>query len=160
MAPCTECASRPVRVDTVHVVRVDTVRSVHADTVRLPLPPTTDQVVLRVQFRTDRADLLPVSRPVLNTVAAAIKATPNSRWQVEGHSDSVGSDAANKALSQARAQAVVDYLVLQGVDRSTMTAVGFGPDRPVFSNSTAEGRAQNRRVQLRRVPPPPVERVP
>ena len=141
-------------------IRVDTVRSVRVDTVRLSPTASTDQVVLRVQFQTDKAELLPISRPVLDTVAAAIIATPGSRWQVEGHTDSVGTAEYNKTLSQARAQTVVDYLVSKGVDRGIMTAVGFGFDREVFSNTTLEGRAQNRRVQLRRIPLPPKERVP
>src|SRR5206468_2581898 len=117
-------------------------------------------VILRVQFATDSSELLPISGPVLNTVAAAIIATPDSRWVVEGHTDNTGSIATNKALSQARAQAVVDYLVSQGVDRSILTATGYGSERQVFSNTTEAGRAQNRRVQLRRVPPPPTVRVP
>lgn len=148
----------PPRVDTLHTVRVDTIRTVRADTVRLP-DLSADQVVLRVQFQTDRAELLPISAPVLNTVAAAIIATPGSRWQVEGHTDSVGSAADNKTLSQQRAQSVVDYLVSRGVARDVMTAVGYGPDRPVFSNTTIEGRAQNRRVQLRRIPSAPTQVV-
>ena len=130
------------------------------DTVRIPAPSSVDQVILRVQFRTDSATLLAISGPVLDTVAAAIRETPGSRWQVEGHTDNTGSAAENKALALARAQSVVDYLVSKGVDRSILTAQGFGPDRPVFSNSTDAGRAQNRRVQLRRIPPPPTTRVP
>jgi outer membrane protein OmpA-like peptidoglycan-associated protein len=148
----------PPRVDTLRTVRVDTVRTVRADTVRLA-DLSADQVVLRVQFQTDRAELLPISGPVLNTVAAAIIATPGSRWQVEGHTDSVGSSQDNKTLSQQRAQSVVNYLVGRGVSRDAMTAVGYGPDRPVFSNTTAEGRAQNRRVQLRRIPAAPTQIV-
>ena len=154
----------PMRPDTVRSVRVDTIRSFVRDTLRMVRVDTValnlDQVVLRVQFRTDKAELLPISYPVLNTVAKAIKATPDSRWMVEGHTDSVGTAAYNQTLSQARAQTVMDYLISQGVDRGIMSAQGFGFDRPVFSNTTAEGRAQNRRVQLRRIPPPPTVRVP
>jgi outer membrane protein OmpA-like peptidoglycan-associated protein len=147
----------PPRVDTVRVMRVDTVRAVRVDTVTVKSATviSADQVVLRVQFRTDRAELLPISRPILNTVASAIRATPNSHWQVEGHTDSVGGAAHNRELSLARAQTVVDYLVSQGVDRSLLSAVGYGSERQVFSNTTLEGRAQNRRVQLRRIPPAP-----
>ncbi len=141
--------------------RVDTVRSMLVDTLRLTSPGlSSDQVILRVQFQTDRAELLPISGPVLDTVAAAIKTTPNSRWQVEGHTDNIGTVEYNRVLSQARAQSVVDYLVSHGVDRGILTAQGYGFDRPVFSNSTVEGRAQNRRVQLRRIPPPPTVPVP
>ena len=151
---------RTVRVDTLRSFRVDTLRSVRRDTVQAPPVETTDQVVLRVQFQTDRSELLPISYAVLRTVAAAIKATPGSRWAIEGHTDSIGTDSANQVLSQARAQTVVDYLVTQGVDRSILRADGFGESRPIFSNTTLAGRAQNRRVQLRRRPLPPAAVVP
>lgn len=151
----------PVRVDTVKVYRPDTTtRRVRVDTVKVMQVDEADQVVLRVQFRTNRTELLPISYSVLNTVANAIKATPNSKWKVEGHTDSVGKAAANKVLSTGRAQTVVDYLVKQGVDRSILSAEGYGSARQVFSNTTAEGRAQNRRVQLRRIPLEPTVKVP
>jgi outer membrane protein OmpA-like peptidoglycan-associated protein len=158
--PVAQETFRPARVDTVRTTRVDTVTVVRTIAAPAMAVGYGDQVVLRVQFRTDRAELLPESRAVLDTVAAAIKATPNSLWVVEGHTDSTGMPASNRALSRARAQSVVDYLASQGVDRGIMTAMGFGPDRQVAPNTTAEGRAQNRRVQLRRVPPPPTQRVP
>jgi outer membrane protein OmpA-like peptidoglycan-associated protein len=156
-------ASSPrARVDTIVRVRVDTVLRVRRDTVRVTRvdtvgarEPQSDQLVLRVQFQTNATALLPKSRPVLDTIALAIIATPNSRWEVQGHTDSIGTAEANRILAQGRAQTVVNYLVSKGVDRSIMTATGYGPDRPVFSNSTVYGRAQNRRVQLRRVPAPP-----
>ena len=135
-----------MRVDTVYRTRRDTVHNYDA---------SADQLILRVQFQTDSTVLLPISRPLLDTIAQAIIATPGSHWEVQGHTDNVGTEAANRILAQGRAQTVVDYLVSKGVDRNTLTAKGFGEDRPVFSNSTLYGRAQNRRVQLRRVPPPP-----
>jgi len=143
----------PPRVETIHTVRVDTVYVDRPGRVVQTYRPG-DQVVLRVQFRTNRSELLPASRIVLDSVASAIKATPNSRWQVEGHTDIVGTAAANRVLSEARARSVTDYLVSQGVDRAILSARGFGPDRPVSTNATVEGRAQNRRVQLSRLPDP------
>ncbi len=144
----------PGRVDTVWRVRVDTVHVTRDNVVRVDTYRPGDQVVLRVQFRSNRAELLPESRVVLDSVASAIRGTPNSRWQVEGHTDGVGTDAANRTLSDARARSVVDYLVSRGVDASILTARGFGEERPVTSDATVEGRAQNRRVQLLRLPDP------
>lgn len=135
------------RLDTAWVSRVDTVQGIV-----YVMEPSADQLILRVQFETDSTIILPLSRPVLDTVAMAIIATPNSRWEVQGHTDSVGTREHNRILSQGRAQAVVDYLVSRGVNRSIMEARGYGYDRPVVSNSSLEGRAQNRRVQLRRKP--------
>jgi len=158
-APEQHMVMTAARLDTIYRTRTDTIRSMRRDTVYVDRAVTNnldaDQVILRVQFVTDRSDILPISRIVLDTVAAAIIATPNSRWTVEGHTDSIGTDADNQVLSQSRAQAVVDYLVSKGVSRTIMTAQGFGEARPVFSNTTTEGRAQNRRVQLRRTPPLP-----
>jgi outer membrane protein OmpA-like peptidoglycan-associated protein len=115
-----------------------------------------DQMVLRVQFVTGRSTLVPASTAVLDSVATAIIASPGSQWEVQGFTDSRGSDRSNQILSQARAQAVVNYLVSKGVPRASMTATGFGEARPVASNETADGRAQNRRVQLvRRAAPNP-----
>jgi outer membrane protein OmpA-like peptidoglycan-associated protein len=146
-APCSVCTVARTRVDTIVQTRVDTVsRLVHDG---------SDQLVLRVQFRTGRADLLPQSLPVLDTIARAIVATPNSSWEVVGHTDSTGSAKLNTRLAQARAETVMNYLISRGVNRTTLTASGFGRERPVFSNTSAYGRAQNRRVQLRRIPPPP-----
>lgn len=135
--------------------RTDTLRSVRVDTVRMHSLESVDQIILRVQFKTNFAELLPISRPVLDTIAMAIRETPGSRWEVQGHTDNVGSPEQNKYLSDERAKTVVEYLVSKGVDAGTMVAVGFGETRPVFANTTDYGRAQNRRVQLRRIPPPP-----
>jgi outer membrane protein OmpA-like peptidoglycan-associated protein len=157
----------PPRVDTIRYTRVDTVSRMRRDTVTVVRVDTVrnagldaDQVILRVQFRTDRSELLPISLPVLDEIATALKATPDSRWAVEGHTDNVGTQAHNETLSQARAQSVMDYLVSKGVDRTTLEAKGWGENRPIFSNSTVEGRAANRRVQLRRIPKPPTVQVP
>jgi outer membrane protein OmpA-like peptidoglycan-associated protein/opacity protein-like surface antigen len=155
-----ELPAPPARVETVYVTRVDTVRVFRTDTVYRDHNMMGDQVVLRVQFRTNRSELLPQSRIVLDSVATAIRNTPGSNWQVEGHTDSVGSDAANLTLSRARAQSVVDYLVSRGIAASSLTAEGFGETRPVTTNATVEGRAQNRRVQMRRIPAPPSQPAP
>jgi outer membrane protein OmpA-like peptidoglycan-associated protein len=68
--------------------------------------------------------------------------------QIEGNTDNVGSDAFNQTLSEKRAFGVRDYLVAQGVDGNKLTAIGYGKSRPIASNDTAEGRQQNRRVEL------------
>jgi len=157
---CPVCAAGRGRVDTVRVmrrdtvlrIRVDTVRTVRVDTVQ---SPDVDQLILRVQFQTNTSTLLPRSRPVLDTIANEIKEIPGGRWEVAGHTDDVGSAEVNRALGRARAQAVADYLVSRGVNRNSLMVTAYSHSQPVFSNNTAYGRAQNRRVQLRRIPPPP-----
>jgi len=81
-------------------------------------------------------------------VSGILAAHPALRLEIEGHTDSVGSDALNQTLSQKRADAVLAYLIQQGVPAAAASAAGFGKNRPVASNETAEGRQLNRRVEL------------
>ena len=87
--------------------------------------------------------------PVLNEAAETLKAEGSIAVIVEGHTDSVGTDAYNQKLSHRRADAVRQYLVKHGIPANRVTTEGFGESRPVASNDTADGRAQNRRVELR-----------
>lgn len=104
-----------------------------------------------VNFETGKAVLTPESQSILDPVAASLVANPEVKIEVGGYTDNVGARASNVRLSQARAAAVRDYLASKGVDAARMTAKGYGPDAPVASNATAAGRAQNRRVELKRV---------
>jgi outer membrane protein OmpA-like peptidoglycan-associated protein len=85
----------------------------------------------------------------LNEVAdALVKGDPDSKITVEGYTDSQGAASFNQDLSQKRAQSVRDYLVSRGIASDRVDAVGFGPDKPVADNASAEGRANNRRVEI------------
>jgi OOP family OmpA-OmpF porin len=101
-------------------------------------------------FRFDSAELNLDADTILNEVALRMQENPGLSLTVGGHTDSVGEEDYNIDLSERRAQAVVDYLVAQGVDSSMLEAVGFGSSMPVASNDTAEGRAANRRVVFNR----------
>ncbi len=115
-----------------------------------PAPVVKEKLVLRgVTFDFDKATLRAAASPVLDEAAHALAARPGARVVVEGHTDAVGSDAYNERLSQRRAQTVVDYLVHAGVARDRLEATGFGESRPVADNDTEDGRARNRRVELR-----------
>jgi OOP family OmpA-OmpF porin len=114
-----------------------------------PAPPQQQRVVLRgVNFATSSAAIDPASAVVLDVAAEQLLASPGVRVVVEGHTDSTGSDAYNQALSQRRADSVLNYLVRKGVPAQRLTARGFGESNPIASNDTAEGRALNRRVAL------------
>lgn len=100
-----------------------------------------------IYFDTGQAVLKPQSTPTLTELTEVLADHPDLRLRIEGHTDNTGSDAVNELLSQARAEAVVAYLVAQGVAADRLEAAGHGATRPVADNGSAEGRAQNRRVE-------------
>jgi outer membrane protein OmpA-like peptidoglycan-associated protein len=102
-----------------------------------------------ILFETGKADLKPESTPVLKEIAAALKEHADLRILIEGHTDNVGAAASNLTLSEARAAAVKTALVSQyGADAARIETKGLGDTKPAVSNTTAEGRAQNRRVEI------------
>ncbi len=105
--------------------------------------------VYGITFDTNKAVVKPESKPALDEVASLLRQDPGLKLKVVGHTDMVGPQEANLALSQARAEAVVQSLVSQyGVAAARLKAYGVGPLAPVASNDTDEGRARNRRVEL------------
>ncbi|MGE0745554.1 MAG: OmpA family protein [Rhodospirillales bacterium] len=103
-----------------------------------------------ILFDFDQATLKPQSEPVLRELAAALQSDATLKVDVEGHTDSAGDDAYNLALSARRAAAVVDWLAAHGVAAARLKPVGKGEAEPVADNATADGRALNRRVEVRR----------
>jgi OOP family OmpA-OmpF porin len=101
-----------------------------------------------VKFQTGTAVLDADSRRTLDQVADVLKANPHLKFEVAGHTDNTGNYQANVNLSQSRAQSVRQYLVDQGVAPDRLTAKGYGPDKPLASNDTRDGRRANRRVEL------------
>jgi outer membrane protein OmpA-like peptidoglycan-associated protein len=109
-------------------------------------------VTLRgVTFMSGRDELSPSSLVVLDEVAKQLVAVPELKIEIAGHTDSKGTRIRNIRLSLARAEAVRAYLVMQGVPAERLTARGYGPDKPVASNAGPNGRAMNRRVELKRL---------
>jgi outer membrane protein OmpA-like peptidoglycan-associated protein len=114
-----------------------------------PPPPAKEKLVLRgVHFDFNKYNLRPGDAAVLDEAAATLKSHPGVMIHVNGYCDAVGSVQYNLKLSQKRAQAVVDYLSNQGIPLVQMIPQGFGKTDFVAPNDTAEGRAQNRRVEL------------
>ncbi|MFT3720305.1 OmpA family protein [Pseudorhodoferax sp.] len=101
-----------------------------------------------VLFDTGRAELKPGAFATLDRLAAFMRDHPERRLEIEGHTDSTGSDALNLALSQRRAESVRAALVNRGVDGARITTKGLGKAVPVAGNDTAEGRQRNRRVEI------------
>lgn len=115
-----------------------------------------DNIILNmpgnVTFQTASSVLAPSFHEVLNSVALVLKEYPKTLIEVAGHTDSIGDAAYNQGLSEQRAHSVARYLIEQGVNRQRVLTVGYGESRPVASNSTDAGRAQNRRVELTLIP--------
>jgi outer membrane protein OmpA-like peptidoglycan-associated protein len=102
-----------------------------------------------ILFDTDSDRLKPESAPVIKTIAQGLQKNPNLKLQIEGHTDSTGAAAHNLDLSKRRAEAVKAVLVSQfGISAERLATVGLGSSKPLDSNDTPSGRAQNRRVEL------------
>jgi OOP family OmpA-OmpF porin len=116
------------------------------------MPTPEKPIVLEgVHFQSSKAILLPESSGILDRVAESLIAHPDVKVEVGGHTDSDGSASANLKLSTKRANAVRDYLVKKGVPASQMTAKGYGETQPISDNKSPEGKAMNRRVELKRL---------
>lgn len=101
-----------------------------------------------IYFRPGSAQLDQASAPLLTTLTDIVSRCPDLRIEVSGHTDSIGSDAANQRLSERRAGSVVSYLMDKGIPRDRLRAVGYGEARPVATNDTDEGRSKNRRIEF------------
>jgi len=105
-----------------------------------------------VTFDTDSYALQPQFRPTLDKIAGSMNDFPNSLIDVYGHTDSTGTPQHNQVLSENRARSVADYLSIRGVSASRVRAQGFAATMPVADNATPEGRARNRRAEIKIVP--------
>ncbi|MBN1578297.1 MAG: OmpA family protein [Chitinispirillaceae bacterium] len=109
------------------------------------------QLVLKgVNFESGKATLLGGSFKVLDETAESLREWPEVKIEIQGHTDNTGSAARNQELSQQRAQTVRQYLIDKGTAPNRLTAVGYGPNRPIADNKSRNGRAQNRRVEISR----------
>jgi len=118
-----------------------------------PLPVkekcVVDRMTLMVNFDFDKSKIREADEAELRKAVDFVKKYPGAKIKLEGHTDSIGTEGYNKALSERRANAVRDYLVREGgVGKKGIKAVGYGESNPVASNKTAAGRAKNRRVEI------------
>ncbi len=136
----------------VRVVRIDDPQATGAALARALAQQGARAELPGIYFETAKATLLPQSRAAIDAAVGVLRANPGWRLAIEGHTDAIGGDAANLALSRARAEAVLRALAEAGFDAGRFTSTGFGEARPRASNDTIEGRAANRRVELVRLP--------
>ena len=115
-----------------------------------PAPPAKKKIVLRgVNFDFDKATIRRDAVDVLDEAAHILRERAEVDVAVDGHTDAMGTDEYNQRLSERRSNSVLDYLVGKGVSSSRLSAKGFGESSPIATNETGEGRALNRRVELR-----------
>jgi OmpA-OmpF porin, OOP family len=119
-----------------------------ASSLKDEIEKTGHVAVYGIHFDTGKSTIQPDSESTLKQVVALLQQNPDLKLRVEGHTDNQGNAAANQALSEKRAQAVVAWLVAQGIPANRLSAQGFGQSNPVAENSTDDGRAKNRRVEL------------
>ena len=109
---------------------------------------TLNEYAKTILFDTGKSTIKAQSAAVLGDIIAILKEYPTAKFTVEGHTDSVGSDTLNQRLSDSRANSVKEYLVTNGIDAFRLSALGYGETRPIDSNKTRAGRANNRRVEI------------
>ncbi len=105
-------------------------------------------IALYINFETGKSDIKPESQKTVDEIAEMLKANAAMKISVEGHTDDVGTPAANKILSEKRAQSIMAYLVTKGIDKTRLTAKGWGQEKPIADNRTEDGKGKNRRVEI------------
>ena len=119
------------------------------ETAEKVLKPGDTFVLEGLHFVYNKAIITKESREVLQKAIATLKSHPNLKVEIQGHTDNRGNDAYNKKLSQKRANTIRNSLIKAGIASSRLTAVGYGESKPIATNSTAEGRAKNRRIEFK-----------
>jgi outer membrane protein OmpA-like peptidoglycan-associated protein len=105
-------------------------------------------MALYINFDTGKFDIKPDSMPIIDQIAALMKAHADLKISIEGHTDNVGTPASNKTLSEQRAKSVMNAVVQKGIAAGQLSAVGWGQDKPIADNRGEDGRAKNRRVEI------------
>jgi outer membrane protein OmpA-like peptidoglycan-associated protein/Tol biopolymer transport system component len=113
-----------------------------------PIEKGTKVILNNIFFESGRAELKPISYVELNKAVELLKDNATMVIEIGGHTDDVGADELNMKLSEARAKAVMNYMVLAGIDASRLRSKGYGESQPIASNDTAEGKAKNRRTEF------------
>ncbi|MDD5222443.1 MAG: OmpA family protein [bacterium] len=105
-------------------------------------------IALYINFDTGKSEIKPESQGIVEQIAALLKAHPELKVSIEGHTDNVGTPESNKTLSALRAKSVMNAVVQKGIAAARLTAVGWGQEKPIADNRSEEGKAKNRRVEI------------
>ena len=153
VAPSTSSSTTTTTVaepdETTTSTEADAVETSSTTTIAPATGELTDLTNLDpIQFADSSAVIDSGSLATLDRVVDILNANPTTNIEIGGHTDNIGPIDGNIRLSERRANAVRDYLISEGIEASRLTAVGYGPDQPIASNDTAEGRAANRRIEF------------
>lgn len=108
----------------------------------------TGKAILYINFDTGKSTIKKESLPIIDQIIEMLKQAPDIKLSIDGHTDSDGKNDSNQKLSEQRALAVVNAIVKSGIDKERLSSAGFGEEKPIADNSTEEGKAKNRRVEL------------
>ena len=109
---------------------------------------TNGHIALYINFETGKSDIKPGSQKTVDQIAEMLIANPSIKVSIEGHTDNVGTAAANQTLSENRAKSVMNAVVAKGIDKARLSAKGWGQTKAIADNKTDEGKAKNRRVEI------------
>jgi len=109
---------------------------------------TEGHIALYIHFDTGKATIKPESKDIIDEIVSALKTQADLKVKLEGHTDNLGTPAGNKKLSNERANAVMNAIIAKGINKSRLSAAGFGMEKPIANNTTEEGRTKNRRVEM------------
>ena len=146
--PRREAAVQTVPAPRAEVPRAVPEREGPVGTTGTAAVPSTRIESYQLHFETGSPALTAESSQRLRSIVEYLKGHPQAKATIVGHADNTGNDASNRKLSQERATAVMDTMASLGIDKSRMTAEGYGERHPVADNSTPEGRQRNRRVEI------------
>jgi OOP family OmpA-OmpF porin len=133
---------------TIDIVEQEAMKQEITSNIMMDSLNATGHIALAITFDTGKATIKDESMPIIEQMVELMQTSPDLKVEIQGHTDNVGTPEANMKLSQERADAVKKALVERGIAAERMSAVGYGDTKPVADNSTEEGRAQNRRVEL------------
>ncbi len=134
--------------ENLDVKKVDSYKEIQRDLKLVPFEIGQTVRLNNIFFDFNKSVLQTESYAELDRLVETVKQSPNTKLEIVGHTDNVGTPSANKHLSEDRAKAVKNYLVSKGIDASRMKVVGYGSEKPLATNETEEGRQQNRRVEF------------
>ena len=109
---------------------------------------TDGHIALYINFETGKSDIKPESQSIIDQISEMMNTNPTLKISIEGHTDNVGASASNQTLSESRAKAVMNALITKGIDKTRLSAKGWGATKPIADNATEDGKAKNRRVEI------------